>query len=203
MRRFLGLLLLIAGISLFLTTAPNAAAQDDPGGDDSSEIEAGQAIFLANCSRCHADDGTGIFGVGPSLVDVADRGDRSRHIEFVTGGRFQMPAFSPSLSDEEISQVVSFVRIVFGGATADPAVANEITETDGAVTDEDDVATDEDDAATDEDGAATDEDDAATDEEVSELPATGTETAVFAIVGIALVGAGLQLVAFRRPEGRS
>lgn len=98
---------------LFLFASPASAQDDDP-----AEVEAGQAIFEANCARCHGSDGGGT-NIGRNLVDVAQEADRSRHIMSVTDGRGGMPAFGGDLAEDEISAAVSYVRLTFVSAQAE------------------------------------------------------------------------------------
>lgn len=115
---------LFAGLCLLLVsfTAP-AIAQ---GADDPAEVESGKAIFESNCAGCHALDGAG-SSAGRPLTDVALEADRAVHVESVTSGKGVMPAFGGQLADDEISAVVSYVRIGFASATAEtePAPAEE------------------------------------------------------------------------------
>ena len=166
MRRIVGILLIALGVSLFVVVQPTAAvAQQGETGTT------GEEIFAANCTRCHADDGSGVQGLGRPLFGVASEAGRDQHTDSVTNGRGGMPAFGDSLSEEEIDQVVGFVRLTFrssGGADAAPAPADPAP-------------------------AAPAEPEA-----VQELPRTGAETPLVAIAGITLVVAGLQLVVFSR-----
>ena len=99
----------IAAIVALLFTFETAHAQSD---DDPAQVEAGAEVFAANCSSCHGAEGEG-SPVGRPLAGVADENDRARHIETVTDGRGNMPAFGTVLSEDEIESVVSFVRLTF------------------------------------------------------------------------------------------
>jgi len=119
MRRIVGILLVALGISLFVVVQPTTAvAQDDTGTETT-----GADIFAANCTRCHADDGSGVQGLGRPLFGVASENGRDRHIDTVTNGRGGMPAFGDRLTENEISQVVGFVRLTFTAAGADAPAA--------------------------------------------------------------------------------
>ena len=99
----------IAAIAAILFTVETAAAQSD---DDPAQVDAGAEVFAANCSSCHGAEGEG-SPAGRSLVGVGAENDRARHVESVTNGRGNMPAFANVLSAEEIESVVSFVRLTF------------------------------------------------------------------------------------------
>ena len=107
--RFLFAVLGVAALVLSFTGGPVGAQSDV---DDPAEVDAGRAIFEANCSGCHGAMGEG-SDVGRPLTDIATQGERSRHIETVTNGRNNMPAFGGSLDEAEVSAVVSFVRLEF------------------------------------------------------------------------------------------
>ena len=91
-----------------------AAVQDapdtvEPGTAD--PLDAGRAVFLANCATCHGADGQG--GLGPKLADgaVVDRyPDPVDHRTVVINGRGMMPAFGEQLTTAEIDAVVRYER---------------------------------------------------------------------------------------------
>lgn len=87
-----------------------AGAQEDT--DDPTAVEAGMVIYAASCAGCHGAEGEGSER-GRPLTDIADQGARSVHIMSVTEGKGGMPAFAEGLSDDEISQAVSYVRLTF------------------------------------------------------------------------------------------
>lgn len=90
-------------------------------------VNAGAAVFRANCSQCHGAGAAGVQASGyPNLLDDAWLwGGTIDDIAYtVTNGirneqspdtRWsEMPAFGEILSEEEISQVVSYVRSLSG-----------------------------------------------------------------------------------------
>jgi len=97
-----------------LLVAPLAAC----GGDDSTEgaggAADGQAIYEANCARCHGPDGEG--GQGPALGNGEVEGHLSldEQIDVITNGRNAMPAWEDSLSEEEIEAVATYEREELG-----------------------------------------------------------------------------------------
>lgn len=106
-----------AAALIFSFTGGAASAQDDV--DDPAQVEAGRMIFETNCAGCHGANGEG-SDIGRPLTDIASQGERSRHIESVTNGRNNMPAFGDRLEEADISAAVSFVRLEFATA-AEPA----------------------------------------------------------------------------------
>lgn len=101
---------LLAAVMALVLTFGTAGAQESA--DDPAQIEAGMAVFEANCASCHSSDGTG-SAVGRPLTDVALEADRSVHIASVTDGKGGMPAFGAVLEVDEIDAVVSYVRLGF------------------------------------------------------------------------------------------
>lgn len=102
------------------------------------EIYSGTGVSGVNCASCHGANGEG--GVGPALGGVLTTfGACPSHIEWVTlgSGGFPdgygdtnkptaggMPAFSGSLSAEQIAAVSAFERVRFGGASPEEALAD-------------------------------------------------------------------------------
>ena len=102
------------------------------GGDESSEVDtslpgdadAGEAIYQATCVACHAADGRGNGGMtGADFVGDATRLAKSNDElltsirDGVTTGSSPMPAQGDLLSDEEMRDVLSYIRREFGGTS--------------------------------------------------------------------------------------
>lgn len=91
-----------------------AAASESPVPlEDPATIEAGQALFVGKlgCYGCHGQAGGG--GMGPSLADnnwIYGGDPDSIHESLVNGRPNGMPAFAEAATDEELWQVVAFVR---------------------------------------------------------------------------------------------
>lgn len=90
--------------------AGTAGAQEDA--DDPAQVEAGMAVYESSCAGCHGADGEGSER-GRPLLDVAAEASRSVHVDSVTNGKGGMPAFGEGLSEEEIGQAISYVRLTF------------------------------------------------------------------------------------------
>jgi len=99
---------------------PEAVAPQTLGGDP----VAGQAIFTATCAACHGPAGEGVVGLGKDMTTsefITSQSD-AELVEFIKMGRdpsdplnttgVAMPARggNPALSDEDLVNVVSFVR---------------------------------------------------------------------------------------------
>ncbi|WP_238387117.1 PQQ-dependent sugar dehydrogenase [Sphingobacterium olei] len=86
----------------------------------------GKQLFTLYCASCHKEDGSGVVGIFPPLVGASQVSDsKSRLLDILMNGLSgkitvkgqvydqQMPAFS-FLKDEEIQQIVNYIRKEFG-----------------------------------------------------------------------------------------
>ncbi|NBF09494.1 c-type cytochrome [Pseudomonas sp. Fl4BN1] len=93
-------------------------------GDDSKP---GAAVYIDNCAACHRTDGHGYTRVFPALAGnpVLQSADATSLIHIVLKGgtlpathsapsTFTMPAFAWRLSDQEVADVVNFIRSSWG-----------------------------------------------------------------------------------------
>jgi len=101
--RFSGVLLLLVAI-LFFVAAP-AHAQGDAA-----------AVFKAKCAVCHGQDATGNVPMGKTLkvpdlhsAEVQKQTDTQLN-EAITNGKGKMTAYKGKLTDEQIKQLVVYVR---------------------------------------------------------------------------------------------
>jgi mono/diheme cytochrome c family protein len=76
----------------------------------------GATIFKSKCILCHAPDGSGNTPLGKQL-QAANLGSKevqklsnAEMYKQVHDGRANMPSFAEQLSDEEINQVIRYVR---------------------------------------------------------------------------------------------
>lgn len=80
---------------------------DDPG------LVNGREVYARNCVACHGAAGEG--GTGPKLADGAlaeQAPDMTDSVTVVAEGRGRMPAFAGKLTDNEIENVVRYIREV-------------------------------------------------------------------------------------------
>jgi mono/diheme cytochrome c family protein len=110
------------------TTAPARVADTDP------TMEAGAAIYADNCAACHTGNGAGIQRMFPalagqpsvqqpnpaSLIGVVLRGAQAVATHQAPTGP-AMPSFAWKLNDDEIADVLTYIRNSWGNAA--PAVA--------------------------------------------------------------------------------
>jgi len=99
-----------------LLVAVIAAGASAPSRAEGAE---GKALFLKNCAACHQATGKGIPGAFPALAgNKFVQGKSSEVATVLLKGRGGMPDFSDSLSDQEISTILSFVRSSWGNQAA-------------------------------------------------------------------------------------
>ena len=80
------------------------------GGGSAAKSGPGYDVYLANCARCHGQDGQG--GAGPKLAGVVtlDFPNAREEIAVVRDGRASMPSFKDDLSASQIQDVVAYTR---------------------------------------------------------------------------------------------
>lgn len=93
---------------------------------ESSDLEAGKAIFAANCVACHMADGGG--GIGPNLTDpnwILGGGIKNVFNTISEGGRDGkgMVSWKQQLKPSQMAQVASYVLTFEGTTPANPKAA--------------------------------------------------------------------------------
>jgi alcohol dehydrogenase (cytochrome c) len=78
---------------------------EEPTDSGAGDADAGEEVYLANCSGCHGAGGGGGNG-GPTLENASNL---ERVVAQVTNGGGGMPAFKDTLSTKEINDVSAFV----------------------------------------------------------------------------------------------
>jgi cytochrome c6 len=110
-----GGLAITAGAAIALVLfglAPSAHARN-------AADDAGTQTYKSNCVVCHAADGTG-SATGKSLKapdlhsDAVQKMTVEQMIDQVSNGKNNMPPFKSTLSDDQIKDVVMYVRTTFG-----------------------------------------------------------------------------------------
>src|ERR1700742_1839179 len=84
-------------------------------------FQGGQAIFTNVCQGCHMPQAQGAVGAGmyPALAKNDKLETAGYPVAVVTHGQKAMPAFGPLLSDQQIADVVNYVRTNFGNKYKD------------------------------------------------------------------------------------
>lgn len=122
--------ILVVGIMFFFT----AAAYTQGAGKPSKER--GKLVYETSCLPCHQQNGMGVPGMNPPLAKTKwVLGDKGSLIDIILNGMKEpieidgemyhniMPA-QPGLSDENIADVLTFVRNSFGNKASAVTVAD-------------------------------------------------------------------------------
>lgn len=90
----------VVAFSLVLAMAVPAMAQD------------GAALYKTKCQMCHGPDGKGsAVGLKMGAKPFSEaKGGEKEFIEITENGKGKMPAFKGKLTDEQIKEVVKYVR---------------------------------------------------------------------------------------------
>ncbi|AZD63983.1 Cytochrome c, mono-and diheme variants [Pseudomonas chlororaphis] len=126
----------LTAIARYLKSLPAVDANDQPHQYDKAVAEAlwkgddskpGASVYVDNCAACHRTDGHGYTRVFPALAGnpVLQSADATSLIHIVLKGgtlpathtapsTFTMPAFAWRLSDQEVADVVNFIRTSWG-----------------------------------------------------------------------------------------
>ena len=127
----------LEAIATYLKDVPAPAPAKTPAKLDPKVAQAGQAIYIDNCSACHKSNGEGVPGTFPPLKGdaAAQGGDPTTVIRVILDGAHavatdarptpvSMPTFRWKLSDQEIAAVASYVRSAWGNAAAAVSAAD-------------------------------------------------------------------------------
>ena len=126
-----------AMLLLVLAFLPAAQASDDaaaglvlPGQMPLGHFDqrGGENIYRAICQGCHMPDARGAKGAGeyPALAANPRLATAVYPAAMVLAGRRAMPAFGGSLSDEQIAEVVNYVRSHFDNRYADTITPEDV-----------------------------------------------------------------------------
>ncbi len=127
-------LFLLACATAFFIALASFSPQQKQAFDLKSSMVKGKEIYLSNCISCHMENGEGIEEVYPPLAKsdylMADK--KRSIVQVLKGAKGQMKVngkvydsemASIDLSDQEVSDVLNYVRNSFGnkGAAVTPA----------------------------------------------------------------------------------
>jgi len=122
---------LLAGAVLALTAtaafADTAGPAPKPGGPNISgffspfPFQGGEAIYKGVCQGCHMADAKGAVGAGayPALAKNTNLETAAYPVSIVLKGQKAMPFFGLQLNDQQIADVVNYVRTHFGNKYKD------------------------------------------------------------------------------------
>jgi len=102
------------------TNTSRAAATPSPS-PSVDELATARANYAKNCEPCHGESGTGgLVKVENKQIKVASlkaehaiKHTDDKLAKTITGGEEEMPAFKDKLSQQEIAQLVQFIRKEF------------------------------------------------------------------------------------------
>ncbi|WP_449428427.1 c-type cytochrome [Rhodanobacter umsongensis] len=139
----------LTAIARYLKTLPAKDPNDQPFVSDEQVAKAlwkgddrktGAAIYLDNCAACHRSDGRGYTRVFPALAGnpVLQTADATSLINIVLRGdtlvathtapsNFTMPGFAWRLSDQDVADVVNFMRTSWGNQATPAITAGDVS----------------------------------------------------------------------------
>jgi mono/diheme cytochrome c family protein len=87
--------------------------------------QTGEELYRGICQGCHMPDAQGAIGAGayPALANNKRLIARVYPMSVVINGQRAMPAFGADLSDEQIANVINYVRTHFGNHYKDAVTA--------------------------------------------------------------------------------
>ena len=130
-------LIAIALLASTLVAAP-ALSQAVQGGDTGGGVVrvakpvTGAQIYEQVCQACHMADAKGGAGAAtiPALAGNRRLAASAYPIAVIVNGKGAMPSFTDHLGDEQIAEVVTYVRTHFGNAYPKPVTAAEVAQID-------------------------------------------------------------------------
>ena len=109
-----------AAAALAAVVSLPAGAQDPP---------PGERLYADNCQACHQKGGVGITGAFPALAaSPFVQGDPVLLTTTVLSGRGGMPAYKSDLTDQQLADVLSYLRGVWGNK-AEPITTEQVAAT--------------------------------------------------------------------------
>lgn len=122
----------IALLALLCATATPALADDvKPTPRPRSgafALQTGEELYKGVCQGCHMPDARGAVGAGmyPSLAQNENLESAGYPALVVLKGQKAMPDFGASFSDEQVANVVNYIRTHFGNRYRDKVTAADI-----------------------------------------------------------------------------
>jgi mono/diheme cytochrome c family protein len=92
-------------------------------------MDSGKAVYMRHCVSCHQADGMGVLNSDPPLQGMVVTGDKKPLIEILIGEHAskeeqhgKMPQYvmplNPEMKDQEIADVLTYIRNSFGNKTS-------------------------------------------------------------------------------------
>lgn len=121
----------IAAVAAMALWAAPALAQDAAMFASSSKLtqQGGEEIYKAICAGCHMPEGQGAIGAGkyPALAGNENLESAGYPIYVIIHGQKAMPALGGVLDDQQIADVVAYIRTHFGNTYTDPVPVEDVT----------------------------------------------------------------------------
>lgn len=90
--------------------------------------KSGERLFSSVCRGCHMPDGKGAAGAGtyPSLVGNRNLEASGYPIGVVVNGQRGMPSFGSMMSNDQVAEVVNYLRTHFDNNYRDQVTADDV-----------------------------------------------------------------------------
>ena len=116
----------VAVVGLGLSSAALADGAQDMGAGAMNrggpyDFKGGQAIYTNVCQGCHMPDAKGAVGAGmyPALAKNEKLETAGYPVAVITHGQKAMPSFGTLLNDQQVADVVNYIRTNFGNKYKD------------------------------------------------------------------------------------
>lgn len=88
----------------------------------------GPDIYAAVCEGCHMPEGKGAIGAGryPALANNQNLESAGYPVYVVVNGQRAMPAFGTYLNDQQVAEVVNYIRSTWGNAYTDKVALEDV-----------------------------------------------------------------------------
>ena len=96
-------------------------------------LQTGAGVYQHVCQGCHQPGGVGAVGAGafPALAGNSKLEQAGYPVAMVLNGHGGMPWFNGQLTDEQIANVVNYVRTHFGNAYTDTVTPGDVASAKG------------------------------------------------------------------------
>ncbi|HKD46755.1 MAG TPA: cytochrome c [Rhizomicrobium sp.] len=90
--------------------------------------QTGEAIYKGVCQTCHMPDAKGAVGAGtyPALANNSKLEVSGYPVAVVIHGQKAMPSFGQAMSDEQVANIVNYVRTHFGNNYKDSVTPDDV-----------------------------------------------------------------------------
>ena len=113
---------LVAGVPAHADTASGFSGPVQP-------LNSGEAVYQHVCQGCHMPDGKGAMGAGarfPAFADNPKLQSSAYPVYVILNGYGGMPWLGGILNDQQIADVVNYIRTHFGNHYTDAITARDV-----------------------------------------------------------------------------